>query len=520
MSEITASFVLVFDVGTQSTRALLFDSKGNLVEKIKKDEMPYISQNDNRAEKDPDESWAGICAVSRAMKEKAGKKWDNIVAVAVTSVRNSLFFLDKEKRPTRNAILWLDKREVICPDKMPFFNRFLYALAGMGETARVSRKTSYTNWVRVNEPEIWQKTDKIVMPTAWFNYKFTGRLADSKAGQAAKFPYNYRKRDWMTPRALNYPVFGCPVEKMCELVEPGEIIGYVTKECSLQTGIKQGIPLVATGADKACETIGNGCLSKNTASVSLGTAASVQITTDKYVEPETFMPAYTSVVKGKFNPEIQIFRGYWMVSWFKEQFALNEKIEAENKGVSAEKILDEKLQQIPIGSNGLILQPYWGPGLKTPQAKGIVLGFSDVHTRIHVYRAIIEGIGYALFDGLENIQRRARCTIDRVAVSGGGSQSDIICKITADIMGRDVYRVQTFETSGLGCAIVCFTTLGYYNGFEEAVKNMVRVKDVFKPDKQNHDKYMQYFYKVYKKIYERNLPIYNELYKMMQNDRL
>lgn len=224
--------VLVFDVGTQSTRALLFDLHGNLIEKTKHDEPPYISQNDNRAEKDPAECWQGICTVSRELKNIVGEKWNDIVGVCATSIRNSLFFLDKDCNPTRNAILWMDKREVNCPDKMPVFNRFIYAIVGMGETAKVSRRTSYTNWVRVNQPDVWEKTSKVVMPTAWYNYKFTGRLADSKAGQAAKFPYDYRKRDWMSKKALNYPVFGCPVEKMCELVEPGQIIGYITKNAA------------------------------------------------------------------------------------------------------------------------------------------------------------------------------------------------------------------------------------------------------------------------------------------------
>lgn len=516
----TDPLILVFDVGTQSTRALLFDLNGNLIEKTKHDEPPYISQNDNKAEKDPVECWQGICTVSLQLKKAVGERWNDIVGVCATSIRNSLFFIDENGEPTRNAILWMDKREVNCPEPMPLFNRCLYAIVGMGETAKVSRRTSYTNWVRVNQPEVWERTAKIVMPTAWYNFKFTGRLADSRAGQAAKFPYDYRKRDWMSKRALNYPVFGCPVEKMCELVDPGEIIGYITEKCSKETGIKAGLPFIATGADKACETVGNGCLSKDVASVSLGTAASVEITTDKYVEPETFMPAYTAVANGKFNPEIQIFRGFWMVSWFRDQFALNEKIEAEKLGVSAERLLDEKLASVPLGCNGLILQPYWGPGLKTPQAKGIMIGFSDIHTRLHVYRAIIEGLGYALFDGLENLQRRSRNKITRIAVAGGGSQSDIICQITADIMGREVYRVQTYETSGLGCSIVAFNALNYYKSIEEAVSKMVRVKDTFKPIEENHAKYMQFYNRVYKKIYERNLPIYNELYKMMEKDRL
>lgn len=511
--------VLVFDVGTQSTRALAFDCVGELVGKVRRQEPPYISKNDYRAEKDINELWAGICAVSKQLREQLGDRWNDIAAVTVTSIRNTLFFLDKEGKPTRDAILWMDKREVECPDPLPLWKRFIYSAVGMGEAVRVQRRTSYTNWVRVNQPDIWQKTAKIVMPTAWYNFKLTGRLADSTAGQAARFPYDYKKQRWMGKHALNYCIFGCPVDKMCELVQPGDVIGTITAEASEATGIPAGIPLIATGADKVCETVGNGATGTDVASISLGTAASVEVTTDAYVEPETFMPAYTSVVKGKYNPEIQIFRGFWMVSWFKEQFAFFEQHEAERTGVPAEELLDAMLNKVPVGSDGLLVQPYWGPGLKTPQAKGVMIGFSDVHTRAHIYRAVIEGLGYALFEGLENLMRRTGNNVTRVAVAGGGSQSEIICRIMADIIGMPVYKVQTYEASGLGCAVVAFSALGLYRDIKEATESMVRVSKEYLPDKANHERYLQFYNRVYKKIYRCNLPVYNELYSLLASDR-
>lgn len=511
--------VLVFDVGTQSTRALAFDCRGELVDKVRREEPPYISKNDNRAEKDINELWTGICAVSKQLKERLGDRWKDVASVTVTSIRNTLFFLDKDGAPTRDAILWMDKREVECPDPLPLWKRFIYSAVGMGEVVRVQRRTSYTNWVRVNQPEVWQKTAKIVMPTAWYHFKLTGKLADSTAGQAARFPYDYKKRKWMTKHSLNYCIFGCPIDKMCELVRPGEKIGAISREASEATGIAEGVPVIATGADKVCETVGNGAIGRDVASISLGTAASVEVTTDKYVEPETFMPAYTSVVDGKYNPEIQIFRGFWMVSWFRDQFAFYEQHEAERLGISAEKLLDDTLNKVPVGSDGLLVQPYWGPGLKTPQAKGVMIGFNDVHTRAHIYRAIIEGLGYALFEGLENLMRRTGNQVTRVAVSGGGSQSEIVCKIMADIIGMPVYKVQTYETSGLGCAVVAFTTLGVYKDVKEASDAMVRVTTVYQPDAANHERYLQFYNRVYKKIYRCNLPVYNELYSLLAADR-
>ncbi len=511
---------LVFDVGTQSTRALLFNKKGDLIKKIKVEEDLYISKEDNYAEKSCVETWDGICEVSKQLKDSvAPEVWQDIVVVSVTTIRNSLAYLDKYYQPTRNTIMWLDKREVECEKKLPLLNRALYKLVGMDESVRVMRKTGNTNWVRENQPEVWARTAKICMISAYFNYRLTGRLADSKAAQSAKLPYNYKKRKWHTHKELNYPIFGCDISKMCELVEPGDTIGYITKKTSEETGLKVGLPVIASGADKHCETIGTGCFDTTLGSLSFGTATCIEITTDKYIEPGSFMPAFTAAYPGKFNPEIQAYRGFWMVSWFKHQFAQIEQIEAKEKGISVEQLLDEKLLQVPLGCNGLILQPFWGPGLCTPEAKGAIIGFSDEHTRMYIYRAIIEGLGYCMLDGLEVLEKRAKCKVGSLAVSGGGSQSNIICQIMADIFGRRIFRVQTYETSGLGAALISFVGINEFETFEDARESMVHQTVEFLPNQANHTRYMQYFNRVYKKMYKCMKPMYDELYDILGDNR-
>ena len=231
--------------------------------------------------------------------------------------------------------------------------------------------------------------------------------------------------------------------------------------------------MIAAGSDKGCETLGVGCRDLSCASMSFGTTATVQITSQRYLEPLQFMPAYPASIPGYYNPEIEIFRGYWMISWFKKEFGVREMIEAEARRVSPETVLDEKLADVPPGSQGLVLQPFWSPGLKMPEAKGAVIGFGDVHTRVHIYRAIIEGINYALIEGLENIEKKSKVKVKRIAVSGGGSQSNAICQITADMFNRTVVRGQTYETSGLGAAINGFVGLKVFSSYEEAINNMV-----------------------------------------------
>ena len=124
-----------------------------------------------------------------------------------------------------------------------------------------------------------------------------------------------------------------------------------------------------------------------------------------------------------------------------------------------------------------------------------------IHTLNIIYKAIIEGIGYALREGLQGFEKKLHHKIKRIMASGGGSQSDAICQITADIFGVPTMRVQTYETSSLGAAISGFLAIGEYKTAEEAVANMVKTTDVFEPNAENHKKYNYLYKNVYLKMY-------------------
>jgi sugar (pentulose or hexulose) kinase len=301
---------------------------------------------------------------------------------------------------------------------------------------------------------------------------------------------------------------------MPELVDAGEPMGTVSAQAARETGIPEGMPVIAAGSDKGCETLGVGCIDETSVSLSFGTTATAQTTSRRYFEPIPFMPPYPASIKQSYNPEVEIFRGYWMVSWFKKEFAAREAVEAEQRGVLPEVVLDEHLNDIPPGSQGLMLQPYWGPGLKMPEAKGSMIGFGDVHTRAHIYRAIIEGIGYGLLEGVERIERKSGVKVTRVMVSGGGSQSDAICQITADLFNRPVVRSETYETSGLGAAINGFVGIGVYATHEEAVKNMVHWNGTFLPQAEAARIYHDLYTHVYKHIYQALRPLYREIQRI------
>jgi sugar (pentulose or hexulose) kinase len=504
--------VLTFDMGTQSVRALLINPRGVIVHKVQKIyEAPYYSKQPGWAEQRPYFYWDSLCEVSRSLKEQAGALWQDISAVTCSTIRDTCLCLDREHNPLRDVILWLDSRKAQNLSPLPAWWDILIKMAGMYEGVTLQRRNSAGNWIAQNEKEIWERTDKFVFVSTWLNYKFCGSLIDSSASIIGHIPFEPRTRTWMKPRDLRWHIFGVRESQLFDLVEPGTVMGTITSGAAEETGITPGLPLIATGSDKGCETLGLSCISEEKAALSFGTTATVQLFTRHYLEPLPYMPPYAAVIPGCYNPEVEIFRGYWLLSWFKREFAAKEVVEAQGQGISAEELLNRRLHEIKPGCDGLVMQPYFTPGIDMPFAKGSIVGFSDVHTRIHVYRAIIEGINFALMDGLRGMEKRGKLKVKELYVAGGGSQSGEICRLTASMFGLPVYRTQTHEVTAIGSSLAAFVAQGFFSSYEEGIKAMVHIKDEFIPDPGEHEIYGELYQEVFSKIFDRLSPLYERI---------
>ena len=505
--------VLTVDLGTQSVRAMLVNKDGHILSKTQyRYEKPYYSTFPGWAEQKPDVYWDAVCYVTNRLKMEARDHWSNIIAVTITTIRDTCICVDKNGKPLRDFILWLDKRQCKVKKPLPFLSSAIFSVAGMKDTADLQRKVSACNWIMENEPEIWEKTHKFIFISGYLIFMMTGNMVDSVANMIGHIPFNSKTRTWMGKNELSRCVFNIENEKLIDLLEPEETLGHITEAASAATGIPKGLPLIATGSDKGCETLGLSCLKPDSAAIGLGTTATIQFTIDRYMEPLPFIPAYPAVLKGRYNPEVQVYRGYWLISWFKKEFAAKEVEQAEKLGVQPEALLDATLKKIPAGCEGLIFQPYFTPGVVMPKARGAIAGFSDAHTRAHIYRAIIEGINFALMDGLYTMQKRGKVNIEKLFIAGGGSQSDTICQIAASMFGLPTYRIQTYEATGLGSSIVAFTAMGIHADAYHAAAKMIRIKDEFLPDKREHETYKFLFDEVFSKIFGKLLPLYNKLW--------
>jgi len=498
--------LLAIDNGTQSTRALAFDASGTLLAKHGVALDGYASPHPGWYEHDAHAFWRSVCEACQGLFGQHPGLRERIAAVAVTTQRATVVNVDANGEPLRPAITWLDRRKSPNIPKLSPLWRAAFAAARVTETITYLQREAEANWIRAEEPRTWERTHKFLLLSGYLNYRLTGDFVDSSAAQVGYIPFDYKRHCWAKDSDWKWQAVPMERSMLPELAAPSSILGEVSAAAAAQTGIAAGTPVVAAGTDKACEVLGAGCIDSSIAALSFGSAATINACSPKYVEPIPFIPPYPAAMPGAYNVEVQIFRGFWMVRWFMEQF-----------GIADERDLDNLVASVQAGSMGLLIQPYWAPGLRSPgpHAKGAMIGFAEMHGKAQMYRALLEGLAFALREGKERIESRGRFRVKMLRVAGGGSQSDAAMQLTADVFGLAAQRPHTYETSGLGAAIDAAVALQMHPGFPEAVARMTRVERTFEPQTGTRYVYDALYERVYKKMYRRLEPLYAEISKII-----
>lgn len=509
---------VVFDTGTQSIRGALIDVDGNVLELVRTPIAPYVSARPGWAEQDPDYYWKQLCATGNELRRSEHFRPDAIRAAAVTVQRGTYVNLDARGRALRPAIVWLDERRAKPSPWAPAPLKLALKLRGVFSTLDAYNRQCYANWIRQHQPDIWKRTHKFLLLSGFFTYKLTGRFADSVGNNVGYLPFDRRTFGWARKRDIVWKLFPIEEEKLPELVPQTDLLGEITPQAAAETGLPEGLPVVASANDKACEILGSGCLSSDPGCVSFGTISTINALVDSYVELEPYLSPYPAAIPGLYYTEIPILRGFWMVRWFREEFGWRERELARERGVAPETLFDEMAVGVPPGSEGLVLHPYWTPFWATSGAgaRGSIIGFTGGHTRAHVYRAILEGLAYGLRQGADITRRKLARPFSRLRVSGGGSQSHLAMQITADVLGLPTERPHTFETSALGAAIGAAVGAGCYSGFSAAVACMTRVRDRFEPSPANHELYSELYRRVFLKMGAPLQPLFAELRVIME----
>jgi sugar (pentulose or hexulose) kinase len=416
---------------------------------------------------------------------------DRIAGICITHQRESFVPVDERNRPQYNAILWDDARSQRQLEELG--ERFgghaeLHRRTGRGRST--TQAFSKLLWLVEHEPEIAKRAFRFMDVHGFLVQRLTGEFTTSLASADSFGLTDMAGGTWAEDLITG---IGLRPEQFCETVEPGTVIGEVTADAAGATGLPAGLPVVAGLGDGQAACLGAGVTSLDRAYLNLGTAVTGGPIERSYVTDPSCRTLYGGA-PGTFLLESVLRGGTATMSWFMrftEEEADFDRYEA-------------AAGEIGSGAAGLVLVPYWNNVMNPywdPSATGIVIGWHQGHRREHLFRAIMEGIGYEFRLAMEGIQAATGERIDEYVILGGGSNSDLWCQIMADILGATVTRAHTPEATNLGAGILGGFGVGWYPSVEEAAAAMTDVAERFEPDDDTHAFYDQVFAEVYRPLF-------------------
>ncbi|MEV8317684.1 FGGY-family carbohydrate kinase [Streptomyces sp. NPDC059900] len=475
MSSTRPRYFIGIDNGSQSSKVTVFDDRGRAVSEGRAALRPYDTPRPGVVEHPDDDLWTSIGEASRAAMAAFSGDPADIAGVGLCTIRFCRAVLKADGTLAQPVMSWMDERV-----GMPY--------------AHTDPDAAY-----------------VTTSSGYISHRLTGAFRDTAANYAGIWPLDPDTWQWTDDEA-ELAKSGIPRAMLFDLVLPGDVLGEVTGAAALHTGIPAGVPVVATANDKAVEALGCGLRTPGTLLVSLGTYVAGMATGPRNVRDATvFWTNYASLPHSYLYESGGVRRGMWTVSWYRDLLGEEAAKRAREAGLDIEQYLNSEAAKVPPGSDGLMTVLDWlAPG-EAPFRKGTILGFDGRHGRFHVYRSILEALAMTIHDTAAGMAAELGTGYDEVIVSGGGSRSDLMMQIHADVHGIPARRAEASSAAGLGSAICAAVGLGTYADFDEAIDAMVRPGENFLPDPARHALYRR-LETVYRDVRDHTDAIYRRTY--------
>ena len=483
-------YLLGVDVGTHSTKCLLVTLSGQVVARCVT-QHDISRPNPGWAEHDAERIWwTEAAAVIARVLEDAAVNPAQVAAVGVSGLGPAVVPLDARGDPLRPAILYgIDARataEIACLNEELGFDKSEAPLARRLQAQSLAPKVV---WLREHEPEHWLRTRKLLGSTGYIVHRLTGEYVIDHANAEALEPlYDSAIGDWNT---LMCDRIGVAKELLPEVHNATDVVGSVTERAAQETGLAVGTPVICGCMDGLAEYVSSGVVKADEGCVVFGSTMCVCVlTAEQVTHPllyggRTLLPGLSRLSGGMATSGV-------LLRWFRDQFAPEADLA----------FLDAEASAIAPGSDGLVILPYFS-GERSPifdaEARGLVLGLTVAHTRAHVYRALLEGVAYALRHHLE-LMAESGVVPRRLVALGGGSRSGVWTQIASDVIGHDLECVDQPFGAELADAFLAGFGIGVFADFSELAERWVRMGATLSPTPGARATYDAY-YRVYRGLY-------------------
>ena len=487
MTKTDKRYLVGIDIGTSGTKSVLFDTDGNAVASAFEDYTMAQPAN-GWAEQAPEKWWWAVCVTLRKITQQA--KDGEIVGVGLSGQMHSLVLLDSDDRVIRPAILWCDQRTgAECAE--------IEALVGRDRLIEITANPALTGftasklmWIKKHEPENLARCAHILLAKDYIRFQLTGEYATDVSDASGMQLLDVPNRCWSSEVCNR---LGIDMALLPRLYESCEISGRITAKAAKMTGLPIGTVVAGGAGDNAASAVGTGVCRAGNAFTTIGTSGVVFAPIDRpIIDPKGRVHTFCAALPNAWHLMGVTQAAGLSLNWFRNHLA----------GEFSYKDIDEACERVSIGAEKLLYLPYL-MGERTPildaDARGVFFGLSAMHTRVHMARAVIEGVSYSLYSCLE-ILRELGIALDSMALCGGGAKSPFWHKMLCDVYGLPIQTMASSEGATLGAAILGGCAAGVFQSVEEGCSSMVGANATVEPDMEAHAEYMK-FYGIYSSLY-------------------
>lgn len=486
-------YVLGIDFGGGASKATLLSEMGEIAA-VSTVEYPTLYPQSGWTEQDPADWYEATRKNISNLLTQSGVDAHEIVAVCPDAATHTAVLLDEKGEVVCPSIYWTDIRSQ---------KEVAYLKEHYGDLIRRevlhSPDTIWTlpqlMWIKNNRPDQWSRVRKILFAKDYVRQRLTGDFVTDNIEAEGSMLFDYNKQCWsetlcglleLTPNMLP------------KIVRPSDIVGGVTKEAALETGLVEGTPVLCGSTDTVMEVFAAGGVGEGDMTLKLATAGRICVVTDK-AYPDRDLINYSHLIDGLWYPGTATKSCAASYRWYRDTFG----------GGYGE--LDAGAEAIAPGADGLIFSPYLN-GELTPYADpklcASFVGVRAGHTKAHFTRAVLEGVAMSMKDCLNALERIGIPRGERATVIGGGSKSPLWRQITADVLGLTLVEKQHSDSS-LGSAMLAGIVSGFWKDHKMAAGTCNRAVSVTEPNAENHARYEKLFRK-YKKVHDALAEVYHD----------
>lgn len=442
-----AQVALGLDLGTSGVRVLATDTEGNLLDEVTRS-YPLHTPKPGWTEQDPADWQRETLA---ALKELAGRlESHDIIALGLSGQMHGMVPLDAHGEVVRNAILWNDQRT---GDAVKEINERIPSetmIARTGNPAITGFHVCKLIWMRQAEPENFSRMAHSLLPKDYLGYLLTGEMRSEPADNSGTNCFNLEHKKWDEDILAGLEL---PPSLFPEVIASHEITGKLTKEISTQTGLPEGLPVIAGAGDNAAAATGLGLSSRRPelGSVSLGTSG-VIFAPLKEAKPDPQGRVHLFChADGGYNLLGVTLSAAGSFQWYRDTFAPDK---------SFDDLVDLAAQSSP-GCNGVTFKPYLS-GERTPHLnpdlRGSFTGLSLASSQADIVRSVLEGVAFSLRDALDIIEPLAK--LERGLATGGGAKSDVWLQMVSDVLELPLERPEQNQGAAYGAALLALQGVG------------------------------------------------------------